>query len=113
MLTNRVIIAIALTQIAGIVIGFFTLRLFTYPVNTGDPGVQHFFHPHSWSAKFLRSYGWMFIAIPILWLPYSLAAKNVDRGWFSADAAILIGSSLAIVLALWFIITAFGLVFRF
>ena len=111
MLTNRVISAIALTQIAAIVIGFFAIRFFTLPLTTDDPNILRYFH-YGWSAKFLRAYGWLFIIIPFLWLPYSLAARKIDNRWLSSEPALVVGIILTITIALWFLITAFAAGFQ-
>ena len=112
MLTNRVISAIALTQVACIVIGFFTIRFYTLALTSDDPDVLDTVH-FSWSAVFLRSYGWIFIAIPALWLPYAIASRRTEQGWLSSQVAIIVGGGLAVTLALWFIFTAFNTNFGF
>ena len=111
MLTNRVISAIAIAQIAAIVFGFFAVRFFTLPLTLDDPDILRHFH-YGPSAKFLRIYGWMFIAIPTLWLPYALASRRAERGWLSSEAAIYSGGGAAVILGLWFLITAFAAGFQ-
>ena len=106
MLGIRPIAVIVLTQTAAIVVGFFAVRFFTLPLTIDSPEVLRHFH-YGWSARFLRVCGWMLIAIPAAWAAYALAARRIDSGLLSADAALYLGGSLSILLALWFLITAF------
>ena len=93
---------VAILQISVTVIGFFALgiilKLFGYPGAT----------VLEWNpmAVFLREYGLVFLAFPLVWCIYAVSADNLDNRWLSPTIAAILGIAFIFVIGGLFLVAA-------